>query len=169
MIETVKEPLTGEESWDAKPTARNALIQFYRAFNRRDFDLMAQNWLQTDKAAMSNPLGDIKHGWKEISSVYQAIFNGPAQVYVEYWDYSIYEGDGFFQAVGRERGHFETTSGRLQLAIRTSRLYILTGEGYRQLHHHGSIDQPALLACYQHGVRTGEILKDFLALGRDGE
>lgn len=156
-IETVKTAITGNEDIGTLGQALDALVQFYRAFNSGDFDLMAANWLQTEEAAMSNPLGDIKRGWEEISSVYRNIFNGPAKVYVEYWDYRIFERDGFFQAVGRERGYFQIASKRINLAIRTSRTYVRTDKGYKQLHHHGSIDQPDLLAVYQHGVRSGEI------------
>lgn len=156
-IDTQKTAITGRE--DIGPLNRpvNALTQFYRAFNLGDFDLMAANWLQTEEAAMSSPLGDIKRGWEEISQIYRTIFNGPAEVYVEYWDFRIFEANGCFQAVGRERGHFRIDEKQIDLAIRTSRAYVLTDDGYKQLHHHGSIDQPKLLEIYQRGVRTGEI------------
>lgn len=50
---------------------------------------MQANWL--------NPLGGVKRGWPEISGVYENIFNGSAKVYVEYFDYTILEGDDFFK------------------------------------------------------------------------
>lgn len=157
IIET---PITGEEN--ASPTTpHGALVEFYRAFNTRDFALMAANWLASAEASMSNPLGGVKRGWAEISSVYQSIFGGLARVYVEYHDYAVYEREGFFQAVGRERGRLSIGDQSLDLRIRTSRAFVWDGAGasarFRQLHHHGSIDEPDLLNAYQSAVRTGRI------------
>ena len=101
---------------------------------------------------MSNPLGGVKRGWREIEEVYKRIFNGPAQVYVEYYDYSIYQTEMMFCAVGKERGYFKRGDIEIDLAIRTSRTYILIDGHWRQLHHHGSIDNPELLASYQTAV-----------------
>ena len=71
--------ITGTEPFDGTHTAINALRQFYRAFNTQDLDLVQNNWINSPEAIMSNPLGGIKHGWDEISQVYQRIFNGPAE------------------------------------------------------------------------------------------
>jgi hypothetical protein len=38
------------------------------------------------------------------------------------------------------------------MAIRTSRFFRLVDGQWRQQHHHGSIDDPALLAAYQAAV-----------------
>lgn len=58
-----------------------------------------------------------------------------------------------FVAVGRERGTFSLGSGaELALAIRTSRTYVRTAQGWRQLHHHGSIESPELLRDYQNAI-----------------
>ena len=156
-FEIVAGPITGSELIGPLDAPYNALVEFYKAFNNGDFDLMAHNWLQTPDAAMSNPLGDVKRGWSEIASVYENIFNGPADVYVEYFDYAIYHGSGFFQAVGRERGTFSIGGKTIELRIRTSRTYVMQADGFKQLHHHGSIDEPDLLAAYQNGVRHGVI------------
>ena len=40
---------------------------------------------------MDNPLGGIMRGWDNIREVYQRIFEGRAQVYVEYFDYTIHQ------------------------------------------------------------------------------
>ena len=72
---------------------------------------------------MSNPVGGIKRGWEEIRSVYERIFNGPAQVYVEFYDYTIHEAGVMFYAVGRERGEFRLGETAINLAIRTTRIY----------------------------------------------
>jgi len=130
-------------------SAHGALVRFYAAFNGRDMQAMQGNWLNTGAASMSNPLGGVKRGWDEISSVYQAIFNGQARVYVEFYDYLIYETASMFCAVGRERGHLQLDHKTLELAIRTSRIYCRQQGEWKQLHHHGSMDDARLLANYQ--------------------
>jgi ketosteroid isomerase-like protein len=148
-MQLIRQPITGSESTTGESVLFSALINFYAAFNNRDFDRMQANWLLSDQASMSNPLGGIKRGWREISGVYEKIFNGPAAVYVEFYDYSIHATDSMFTAVGRERCTLEINSQCIELAIRTSRIYILHGREWKQLHHHGSMDNPQLLAAYQ--------------------
>ena len=136
--------------------AMQALSQFYAAFNNRDLQAMAQNWAQTDEAAMSNPLGGIKRGWREIEAVYQNIFNGAARVRVEFYDYTLHESPEMFVVVGRERGEFAIAATKIDLNIRTNRIYRLIENEWRQIHHHGSIDDARLLEQYQKAVR-GEL------------
>lgn len=132
-----------------------ALSEFYDAFNNRDLEKMSENWAQTGETAMDNPLGGIKRGWEEIRAVYERIFNGSAQVYVEFYDYTLHETAELFYAAGRERGEFHAGATVIKLAIRTTRIYKKTGGQWRQVHHHGSIDDPELLARYQKAVRGG--------------
>lgn len=141
----------GEQQTYLTPALR-ALAQFYAAFNGRDLDAMSRNWEQSDEIAMDNPLGGIKRGWNEIRGVYERLFNGPARVYVEFHDYSLHETPEMFYVVGRERGQFELGAERIELAIRTSRIFRKRSGSWRQVHHHGSIDAPALLERYQTAV-----------------
>ena len=145
-------PITGAEAHTGKGSGFNALVQFYRAFNNRDLSAMQNNWLNADEIAMDNPVGGIRRGWTEIRGVYQRLFTGPARVYVEFHDYTLHETPEMFYAVGRERGHFISAGESLVLAIRPSRIFRRTQDGWRQVHHHGSIDDPGLLARYQHAV-----------------
>ena len=130
-----------------------ALVEFYKAFNQKDFDLMQKNWLNNEEIAMDNPLGGIKRGWEEIKTIYSRIFSGQAKVYVEFYDYTIIALDGGFIAIGDECGWVETKGEKLDLAIRTSRVYKLVEGEYKQVHHHGSIESPELLQRYQELVR----------------
>ncbi len=125
------------------------LNQFYRAFNNGDLKLMQDNWLNSKEASMNNPLGGIMRGWTAISNVYERIFLGKAQVYVEFYDFTIHKTEDMFFATGRERGYFKTDEVEMQLAIRTSRIFKKIDGVWKQIQHHGSIDDPELLKKYQ--------------------
>lgn len=148
----IQEAITGKEEQGSLSSPYQALVQFYCAFNSGDMQMMSENWAQSDEIAMDNPLGGIKRGWSEIQSVYGRIFNGTAKVYVEYFDYTIHETAKMFYAVGRERGYFRMGGEEITLAIRTSRIFQKVDGRWRQVHHHGSIEDPQLLAKYQAAV-----------------
>lgn len=133
-------------------TPLHALNEFYTAFNSRNLTRMSQVWLQMAEASMDNPLGGISRGWDSISAVYSKLFNSAARVRVEFHDYTLHVRNDFFLAVGRERGEFSKGGIALPLAIRTSRLFIRVDGAWRQLHHHGSLDDPKILADYQAAV-----------------
>jgi ketosteroid isomerase-like protein len=147
-----QDPVTGREA-EGPATPLGALAEFYRAFNGRDLALMAQNWLTTGEASMDNPLGGIRRGWDEIAQVYQRIFSSAATVTVEFFDYTLHETADTFLAVGRERGTLKSPSTTLELRIRTSRWFKRVDGRWRQLHHHGSIEDADLLGRYQAAVR----------------
>lgn len=148
----VQTPITGKETPGNLSSPYQALVQFYCAFNSADMRMMSENWAQSDDIAMDNPLGGIKRGWSEIEPVYERVFNGAAKVYVEYHDYTIHETAEMFYAVGRERGYFRLDNDEITLAIRTSRIFRKIDGRWRQVHHHGSIEDPQLLARYQSAV-----------------
>ena len=149
----IAKPITGNEQAGDLSMPFNALVQFYKAFNGRDICLMESNWAIEDDIAMDNPLGGIKRGWPDIKAVYERIFGGPAEVYVEYYDYTIHETTDMFYAVGRERGYFRLGPKEVKLLIRTSRIFKKIEGVWRQVHHHGSIEDPQLLDEYQRAVR----------------
>jgi ketosteroid isomerase-like protein len=154
-MKTEQAPITGNEDKQDLAEPIKALSDFYDAFNHRDLGKMANNWAQTDEIAMDNPVGGIKRGWEEIKAVYERIFNGKANVYVEFYDYTIHERGEMFYAVGRERGEFRIGETVIDLSIRTSRVFQLINGQWRQVHHHGSIDEPELLSRYQQAIREG--------------
>ncbi len=151
-MKPIQAPITGKEQQGYLSLPYQALVQFYCAFNQRDMAMMEANWAQSDEIAMDNPLGGIKRGWAEIKAVYESIFSGAAQVYVEYYDYTIHETSAMFYAVGMERGYFRLGENEVKLAIRTSRIFQKMNGRWRQVHHHGSIDDPKLLERYQEAV-----------------
>ena len=148
----IQEAITGKENTGDLSSPYHALIQFYCAFNSGNMQMMSENWAQSDDIAMDNPLGGIKRGWGEIQAVYENIFNGPAEVYVEYYDYTIHETSEMFYAVGRERGYFRLRGEEITLVIRTSRIFRKIDGRWKQVHHHGSIEDAQLLDKYQSAV-----------------
>ena len=153
MIQPTAESITGTEPVIDATTPHGALAEFYRAFNSRDLALMERNWLNSSEASMDNPLGGIRRGWDEISQVYQRIFSGAGVARVEFFDYTLHMAGQTFLAVGRERGTYKTAGQEIGLKIRTSRWFNLADGRWRQVHHHGSIENADLLARYQAAVR----------------
>lgn len=146
------EAITGSETAIDPTTPEGALAEFYRAFNNRELTLLEQNWLNSPEVSMDNPVGGIRRGWEEISRVYQNIFSGTAIITVEFHDYSLHVFHDTFLAVGRERGSYKSSEQKLALRFRTSRWFTRVNGRWRQFHHHGSADEPALLAEYQKAV-----------------
>ena len=142
-------PVTGRDPLGNLSEPLQALAQFYKALNGRDLAMMEQNWVASPDAAMDNPLGGITRGWPNIRAVYQRLFAVKGSYRFEFWDYTLHRTQDVFFVVGRERGRLELESGALDLAIRTTRLFTREGSGWRQLHHHGSIDDPQMLSKYQ--------------------
>lgn len=149
---TENNPITGNEEKSTLTPIILALSGFYEALNNRDMEKMAQNWAQTDEAVMDNPLGGIKRGWDEIKAVYERLFSSQSEYYFEFYDYSLHATDEIFYVVGRERGKFRQGATELAMAIRTTRIFRLIAGRWRQVHHHGSIEDPDLLYKYRKAV-----------------
>jgi SnoaL-like protein len=148
------DPITGYEDLRDLTHPRHALTQFYRAFNDRDIILMRQNWSPFEEISMNNPLGGIKRGWPEIRRVYEQLFSGPARITVEFHNYSLHISGEIFFAVGRERARFETPTTVSDLAFRSTRIFRQLDHHWRQVHHHGSIEDPAQLDLYQSTIHA---------------
>ena len=152
-IAPIQEPVTGREEIADLSQPRCALTQFYRALNCRDLPLMEQNWADSEEAAMDNPLGGIKRGWPEIRSIYERLFETPWTYSFEFWDYTEHRATDVYWVVGRERGYLARYDDRLDLAIRTTRLFQRAGGRWRQVHHHGSIEDTRMLTSYVAAIR----------------
>jgi ketosteroid isomerase-like protein len=153
ILDPVQQPVTGREDLGDHTQPVQALAQFYRALNSRDIGMMQQNWENSPEAAMDNPLGGIKRGWDDIRTVYEKLFASKSTFHFEFYDYTLHESGDVFFVVGRERGSLEIADRKLVLAIRTTRIFRRNADGdWRQVHHHGSIDDPKMLADYQQAV-----------------
>ena len=156
-MDTIMTTINGSEKLsNVENDKLKALINFYKAFNNRDIKLMQKVWLNSKEASMNNPVGGIMRNWNNIESVYDKIFNGKAKVYVEFYDFTIHSTDNMFLVTGRERGYFEKEKTKIALAIRTSRVFIKKDNDWKQIQHHGSIDNPGLLRKYQNEILKKE-------------
>ena len=59
--------------------------------------------------------------------------------------------------MGRERGNYEVGGAKLGLAIRTTRVFRKLDGRWRQVHRHGSIDNPEALKAYHKAVLGVEL------------
>ena len=144
--------ITGKESIEDASHPVSALIDFYKAFNARNADETANNWAKQYAIAMANPIGGIRRNWNAIREGYRKIMQGEARVYVEYHDYKLHSFEDIFYVEGRERGSLTTENSELGIKIRTTRVYKLFDNQWKQIHHHGSMDNPELLQRYQQAI-----------------
>ena len=144
--------ITGRETQSGSGDALDALIGFYSAFNARDLAGLAANWEQGDAPSMDNPMGGIRRGWQSISEGYLKLFGGPAIVQVTFHDFTSQGGADWHLFVGREKGTCVTPDVTMEVRFRTTRWFTRRGGVWRQLHHHGSVEEPGMLAAYQKTV-----------------
>lgn len=151
-VDPVQEPITGDEDLGDLSQPKQVLAQFYRGFNTRDLALIDANFALSDEVVIDNPIGGIRRGRRQPHLMYEKIFASSADVRVEFWDYTINLVGDVFVAVGRERGSYFAAGRRNSLSIRTTRIFRRVEGKWRQIHHHGSIDDPVMLAAFQEAV-----------------
>lgn len=144
--------ITGEEPLAADGSALDALKGFYRAFNGKDIAALAANWAQGERPSMDNPIGGIRRGWPAIRGGYEKLFNGRAPVRVTFHDFTSDGGDDWHLFVGREKGVCVVGDTTIDVRFRTTRWFVKIDGAWRQLHHHGSVEEPKLLADYQRAI-----------------
>jgi ketosteroid isomerase-like protein len=131
-----------------------ALETFYYAFHNRDLDALGAVWADSLLTQLNNPVGGILRGADAIVGLYSNIFRGAASVQVTFTDVISYQGREHAMFAGREIGSYTAGGGRpVPLEIRTSRYFRYEDGRWRQYHHHGSIDDPAVLQAYQQAFR----------------
>ncbi|MBY5336413.1 nuclear transport factor 2 family protein [Rhizobium leguminosarum] len=141
--------VNGGERKRGDGSSLDALIEFYRAFNAGDLAGLEEVWLGGSEPSMDNPIGGIRRGWDQIVDGYSKLFKGQAKVHVTFHDFTSQGADDWHLFVGRERGVCRTAEETLDVAFRTPRWFVRRDGGWRQLHHHGSVEDPKMLADYQ--------------------
>jgi hypothetical protein len=141
--------VNGGERKRGDGSSLDALIEFYRAFNAGDLAGLEEVWLGGSEPSMDNPIGGIRRGWDQIVDGYSKLFKGQAKVHVTCHNFTSQGADDWHLFVGRERGVCRTAKETLDVAFRTTRWFVRRDGGWRQLHHHGSVEDPKMLADYQ--------------------
>ena len=76
-------------------------------------------------------------------------------IHVELTNIARYATPALVMFAGVERGSYEYEGIETPLEVRTTRAFgFIEGYGWRQVHHHGSIDDPAAQAAYQRAMRS---------------
>ena len=131
-----------------------ALETFYYSLNRKDLEVFRQIWMNRELVQLDNPSGGVVRGINPITDLYTGILRGTVQVSMDFFDIVEYSFESCVVFAGREHGEFAKNGKNLWLEIRTSRVFAYDDGRWRQIHHHGSIDQPNLLLSYQKLVRS---------------
>lgn len=126
-----------------------ALETFYRALNHADLELLTATWADDPLVQLDNPVGGILRGRAAITELYGRIFSGGLDVQVTFTDAMRVRTDDTLVVSGREIGSYADGSRRVPLSIRTTRVLARTTEGWRLVHHHGSLDDADALAAYR--------------------
>ncbi len=147
-------PITGRDSDGALDTPLSSLSAFYAAFNGKDCEGVRAVWDDDDGISMVCFGGGVRRGWPAIAERYRLLLSGPVIMKVELHDYTLDWLDGAFIAVGVERGSLRCYAKAIPLAIRTTRIFRRNAFGsWRQVHHHGSMDDQDMLTLFKRMVR----------------
>jgi len=114
---------------------------------------------------MDNPIGGIRRGWPAIREGYAKLFGGPAIVRVAFHDFAAQGNDDFHLFVGREKAPVKLPQSGSSFEFVRPRWFVKMRGVWRQLHHHGSIDEPALLADYQRAILGTPLVARLLDTG----
>ncbi|MHC5747539.1 MAG: YybH family protein [Nostoc sp.] len=146
--------LLNEATQPSEAGARAALETFYYAFNQHSIETLTHIWLNCPLVQLNNPVGGMLRGYEPIRDLYSKLFTGSLNVWVEFEDIVEYFSGKTAIFAGEERGEFTTKDRIIPLRFRTSRCfqYSENDGGWRQIHHHGSIDNVKLLEAYQLAV-----------------
>ena len=155
--------ITGDEQHINPREPEGALAEFYRAYNSRDIQLMEANWAHGDEPSSFHTLGGKRRGWAEIKALYEQTFYGVSGAHVTFHDVMIDRFGDTFITTGVEKGLLRSRDATMAFRARTSRLFGWRGGRWRQLHHHGSIEEPESLAQYLTLVVTGKLLSQAAA------
>lgn len=144
--------ITGKDLPESVETPVDALREYYHGFNQRDMTVVARNWSDSADVTLRDPACGPKRGWRAVAAEHERVFAGPSRVTIELHDFSVHEAGEVFWVVGRERGSFHLGDVRLDLAINRTRVFQRVDGRWRQVHDHGSIEIPELLARYQRAM-----------------
>jgi len=102
-------------------------------------------------------LGDVREPRQALAQFYRALNSRDLVLLAENWEQSSDAAmDNPLGGIKRGWDEIRAVYERIfrgPARLRTTRIFRRAGDGWRQVHHHGSIEDPALLAAYQQAVR----------------
>jgi pyrroloquinoline quinone (PQQ) biosynthesis protein C len=134
--------INGKETQEL-PKEYQALHRYYAALNSGNIEKMKDVWSKEKTTAFTSPLGGIVRTYTEVVQAHEVLFSIPIKIDVEYYDIEITLLENGFSSVGRERGIMIINGKTIDVAFRTSRLFVKENGVYKQLHHHGSFEEVA--------------------------
>jgi len=142
--------ITGTENVDDLPELLQIISLFYRAFNNKDLAGLRNNWATSGGLMIYNPGGGVRKSWEEIEVIYKGIFNAEFNVKAEFSDYTVVNFPNVFVVYGKETATISNGAAEpAVIDVRITRIYNLISGAWKQIHLHGSIDNPEALALYQ--------------------
>ncbi len=152
-MQVIKKPITGDDFFGDALSPTQSLTQFYFAFNDRDVFLMSANWamqLPELELSLADSGGKVRRGWNEIRAYYDAIFKSSFRMRLSLPEYTLHQHPEVTFAVGVEHAVLTKEGGEvLEFSIRSTRILKRIGGRWKQVHYHGSIDDPEALKALQ--------------------
>lgn len=121
---------------DGKEAAR-ANREFYRAFERLDFEAMRAVWLDDDRIQCVHPAGERLVGRERVLGSWQAIFRATEAIQFELADLSIEIVGDLAWASAIERIRVPSVESQASEAVATN-LFVRTPAGWKLVLHHAS-------------------------------
>ncbi|MBC1219306.1 nuclear transport factor 2 family protein [Nostoc sp. UCD121] len=111
---------------------------FYRAFERKDIEIMSTVWSQGTGSFCIHPGSNILRGWKEIRISWEQIFKNTAYIEINTDIIATEILDNIAYVVLRENV-FQVVSGRrLEAQSTATNVFHCLGGKWYLVHHHGS-------------------------------
>lgn len=149
LVTQILTKITGREGNASPSCAQGVLVEYYRAFNGQNMELLELNWIDSEEASMNSPHGGQQRGWKSISRVYDQLFRLIAKPSIELNDIAFHENGETFLCIGRELIRFQRGDIAFEVSARSSRWFKHMYGRWRQVHYHGSIDNANQLQAFQ--------------------
>ncbi|MBD2525775.1 nuclear transport factor 2 family protein [Nostoc sp. FACHB-133] len=111
---------------------------FYRAFERKDIEIMSAVWSQGTGSFCIHPGSNILRGWKEIRISWEQIFKNTAYIEINTDIIATEIVDNIAYIVLRENVFQVVAGRRLEAQSTATNIFHFLGGKWYLVHHHGS-------------------------------
>ena len=112
---------------------------FYKALEALDLDAMAACWAQRPTDVCIHPGWEILVGWSAIAQSWKAIFSGAGVMSFDIGNLHIERLGEVARVTCVETIFAVLAVGLTQSTVAATNLFLETDEGWRMIHHHGSV------------------------------